>query len=55
MWSVAEAGPSFVNVGVVTEEELARQVGIMQAAIDDPGVIILAPRMSLVWARKGDG
>jgi ubiquinone/menaquinone biosynthesis C-methylase UbiE len=51
-WSVAEAGDAFVKAGLITSEELARTLSGMQKAIDDPDVIILAPRMSLVWGRK---
>ena len=51
-WSVEEAGPSFVDAGVVTKERLARTLEEMQAAIDDPDVLILAPQMSLVSGLK---
>jgi SAM-dependent methyltransferase len=51
-WSVEEAGPTFVDAGVVTKERLARTLEEMREAIDDPGVLILAPRMSLVSGLK---
>lgn len=51
-WSVEEAGSAFVNAGLVTAEQLKRILAGMQYAIDDPNVIVLAPRMSLVSARK---
>jgi SAM-dependent methyltransferase len=51
-WSLQEAGPAFVDAGVITQERLERTLVEMQAAIEDPGVLILAPRMSLVSGRK---
>ena len=53
MWSVAEAGPSFVDAGLTTYELLEQALYEMQESLDDPDVLVLAPRMSLVWARKG--
>lgn len=53
-WSVEEAGPAFVNAGIVTDAQLERTLDAMQNAIDDPDVLILAPRMSIVWARKAE-
>jgi len=54
-WSVEEAGPAFVDAGIVTSAELERTLSEMQKAVEDPNVLILAPRMSLVWARKTIG
>ncbi len=54
-WSVEEAGPAFVDAGIVTSAELERILSEMQKAVEDPNVLILAPRMSLVWARKTIG
>ena len=51
-WSVAEAAPAIVDAGLFTSDQLERTLSEMQEAIDDPTVRILAPRMSLVWARK---
>jgi ubiquinone/menaquinone biosynthesis C-methylase UbiE len=51
-WSVEEAGPALVNAGIISSDELARTLMAMQSAIDDPNVVILAPRMSIAWARK---
>jgi hypothetical protein len=51
-WSVEEAGPTFVDAGVVTKERLAHTLEEMQEEIDDPDVLILAPRMSLVSGLK---
>jgi len=54
-WSVEEAGPSFVGAGIVTSDQLRQTLDAMQEVIDDPQVLILAPRMSLAWARRADG
>jgi ubiquinone/menaquinone biosynthesis C-methylase UbiE len=51
-WSVEEAAGGFVTAGLITELGLQHVLNEMQAAIDDPEVLILAPRMSMVWARK---
>src|SRR5262249_52754408 len=51
-WSVEEAGPAFVGAGLITSNQLKRTLREMQDAIEDPNVLILAPRMSQVWARK---
>ena len=51
-WSVAEAGPAFVAAGLLTRPELQRTLDEMEAAAEDPDVLVLAPRMSVVWARK---
>jgi SAM-dependent methyltransferase len=52
MWSVEEAGPALLNEGITTADELAETLTGMQSAVDDPNVLILAPRMSIVWGRK---
>jgi SAM-dependent methyltransferase len=54
-WSVEEAGPALIDAKIVTPDELARTLSEMQAVVEDPKVVILAPRMSLVWARKPIG
>jgi SAM-dependent methyltransferase len=54
-WSVEEAGPTFVDAGIITSERLAHTLVEMQKAIEDPDVLILAPRMSLVSGRKTQG
>lgn len=54
-WSVEEAGPTFVDAGIVTAERLQQTLAEMQKAIDDPDVLILAPRMSLVSGRRSHG
>jgi ubiquinone/menaquinone biosynthesis C-methylase UbiE len=51
-WSVEEAGPALVAAGILSTEGLARTLSAMQDAADDPDILILAPRMSLVWANK---
>jgi 2-polyprenyl-3-methyl-5-hydroxy-6-metoxy-1,4-benzoquinol methylase len=51
-WSVEEARNAFIGAGLITSEELDRTLSEMQAAIENVDVLILAPRMSLVWARK---
>jgi SAM-dependent methyltransferase len=51
-WSVEEAGPMFLNADLVTPDRLGRILHDMQEAIEDPDVVVLAPRMSIVWGRK---
>ena len=51
-WSVEEAGPSFVDAGLITAEQLQLTVMEMESAGNDPEVLALAPRRSLVSARK---
>jgi ubiquinone/menaquinone biosynthesis C-methylase UbiE len=51
-WSVAEAGPAFVAEGLISSPELKRTLDQMEVAAFDPDVLVLAPRMSVVWARK---
>ncbi|OAI53207.1 hypothetical protein AYO44_16180 [Planctomycetaceae bacterium SCGC AG-212-F19] len=50
--SVAEAGPALVDTGLLTQEELARTLVVMQRATEDPNVLAEMPRMAQVWARK---
>ena len=54
-WSVEEAGPALVKEGILTSERLAETLSAMQDVVDDPSILILAPRMTLVWARKAGG
>jgi SAM-dependent methyltransferase len=51
-WSVEEAGPAFVSAGLISASGLKTTLRFMQEAIEDPNVVVLAPRMSLVWGRK---
>jgi SAM-dependent methyltransferase len=53
-WSVEEAGPAFLNAGLVTSNDLARTLSDMKDALASPDVLALAPRMSLVWGRKNE-
>jgi Methylase involved in ubiquinone/menaquinone biosynthesis len=50
--SVAEAGPSFVKAGLVTNEELTETIAEMQRLNEDQTVLALMPRMSQVCAKK---
>jgi SAM-dependent methyltransferase len=50
--SVAEAGPSFVAAGLITNEELSDTLQKMRQLAEDKSVLALMPRMSQVWARK---
>ena len=51
--SVAEAGPSFVNAGLITQEGLDQTLVEMLHAAQDETILAVMPRMSQVWARKG--
>jgi|KBSSwiStaDraftv2_1062776.scaffolds.fasta_scaffold222518_1 ubiquinone/menaquinone biosynthesis C-methylase UbiE len=51
-WSVEEAAPAFIEEGLTTRDELDWTLKGMKSAAEDPKVIALAPRMSLVWGRK---
>src|SRR5262245_54890770 len=53
--SVAEAGPAFIQAGLITKEELDRTLIEMQHAGEDGGILAVMPRMSQVWARKPAG
>jgi len=50
--SVTEAGPSFVNAGLITEQALEQTLAEMLRAAEDESVLAVMPRMSQVWARK---
>jgi SAM-dependent methyltransferase len=52
-WSVEEAGRGFIDAGLLTPGQLELLLQGMQSAMDNPDVLVLTPRMSLVWARKG--
>jgi len=49
---VEEAAPAFIEEGLTTRDELDWTLKGMKSAAEDPKVIALAPRMSLVWGRK---
>jgi SAM-dependent methyltransferase len=50
--SVAEAGPGFVDAGLLTADQLNQTVAEMRRLADDPSVLAIMPRMTQVWARK---
>jgi hypothetical protein len=37
---------------LITQDQLRQTLSKMQAALDDPNVLVMGPRMSLVSARK---
>ncbi len=51
-WSVDEAGPAFVDAGLITPESLRDTVMQMESAAANADVLALAPRMTLVSGRK---
>lgn len=51
-WSVQEAGPAFIEAGLITSDQLKRTLSEMEIAAKNPDVLALAPRMSSVWGRK---
>jgi SAM-dependent methyltransferase len=50
--SVAEAGPAFVEAGLITAAELERTLAEMQRLAADETVLAVMARMTQVWARK---
>jgi SAM-dependent methyltransferase len=50
--SVAEAGPAFVEAGLITAEALDRTLAEMRRLNADETVLAVMPRMAQVWARK---
>jgi SAM-dependent methyltransferase len=50
--SVAEAGPAFVEAGLITAEELVSTLAEMRRLSADEAVVALMPRMAQVWGRK---
>jgi SAM-dependent methyltransferase len=50
--SVAEAGPAFVEAGLITAAELERTLWEMRRLAADETVLAVMPRMAQVWARK---
>lgn len=53
-WSVEEAAPAFIAAGLVTAGEMSAILADMNRDTRDPGILVLGPRMSVVWARKPD-
>lgn len=52
--SVAEAGPAFVDAGLITQDDLHHTLTEMRRANADEDILALMPRMAQVHARKGD-
>jgi SAM-dependent methyltransferase len=50
--SVAEAGPAFVQAGLITAQELKSTLAEMRRLSADETVVAVMPRMAQVWARK---
>jgi SAM-dependent methyltransferase len=50
--SIQEAGRGMVDSGLLTTAELDDTLAQMDAAVANPDILVLMPRMSLVWARK---
>jgi ubiquinone/menaquinone biosynthesis C-methylase UbiE len=50
-----ESGPGCVTAGLLTWDELQRTLADMQRDTEDEGILVLAPPMSQVWARKPAG
>jgi hypothetical protein len=50
--SVAEAGPAFIDAGLITAEALASTLAAMRRLNADETVLAVMPRMAQVWARK---
>jgi SAM-dependent methyltransferase len=50
--SVAEAGPAFLDAGLITADELERTLVEMRRLNADGSVLAIMPRMAQVWARK---
>jgi SAM-dependent methyltransferase len=50
--SVAEAGPAFVEAGLITADALDRTLAEMRRLAEDGSVLAVMPRMTQVWARK---
>ncbi len=50
--SVAEAGPAFVQEGLITAVELEATLAAMRKAVADETIVAVMPRMAQVWARK---
>ena len=51
-WSVEEARPAFIDAGLVSRAELDGILADMERDTRNLDIVVLGPRMSLVWARK---
>jgi hypothetical protein len=50
--SVAEAGPAFIEAGLIVAEELEHALVEMRRLAEDETILAVMPRMAQVWARK---
>jgi hypothetical protein len=50
--SVVDAGPAFVEAGLITAAQLERTLAEMRRLAADGAVLAAMPRMAPVWARK---
>lgn len=50
--SVAEAGPTFIEAGLISAEELDFTLAEMRRANEDTSIVAVMPRVTQVWARK---
>ena len=53
-WSVEEAAPGFVGAGLVTAAEMETILADMERDTQNHDILVLGPRVSLVWGRKLD-
>ena len=53
-WSIDEAGPGCVAAGIITHSKLQSILADMDRDTQNPDILALMPRMSLVWGRKSD-
>ena len=52
LWSAEEAAPAFRDAGLVSRDRWEESVREMKDLLDDADLLVLAPRMTLVWGRK---
>jgi hypothetical protein len=52
---VEEAALALVSEGIISPSALTQTLAAMHEAAEGPKILILAPRMSLVWARRSGG
>jgi SAM-dependent methyltransferase len=51
-WSMEEARPALIAAGLVTDAQMETILADMDRDTKNPDILVLGPRMSLVWARK---
>jgi len=51
-WSVEEAAPACISAGLVTPAEMETILADMDRDTTNPDILVIFPRMFLVWARK---